>query len=297
MKNNNQIIKKKVKKLIITNKKEKKENKKISDKVSSKIELNSNSSKILIYNPKISKINYKEKFNQYNDAEINSLSYQEALKSDIRTYLEYYISLLKRKQILIFTFYTKNDYNSRYIKICLFTFSMALDYTVNALFYIDNTMHKIYVDKGEYNFLYQLPQILYSTLISSVIDSLLEYLALTEDTFIEIKKNSNKMDKIINIKKCLKIKLILFFILKFLFLLLFWYYISCFCMVYKNTQIHLIKDTLISFVISLLYPFVHCLLPGIFRIPSLRAPKQDKKCLYGLSQFLENVSFLLLNDC
>ena len=60
---------------------------------------------------------------------------------------------------------------------------------------------------------------------------------------------------------------------------------------------HVIKDTLMSLLISLLYPFGECLLPGIFRIPSLRAPKQDKKCLYGLSQFLENVSFLFLNDC
>ena len=47
----------------------------------------------------------------------------------------------------------------------------------------------------------------------------------------------------------LQIKFLYFFIFSFLFLLIFWYYITCFCAVYKNTQYHLIKDTLIGFVI------------------------------------------------
>ena len=63
----------------------------------------------------------------------------------------------------------------------------------------------------------------------------------------------------------------------------FWYFISCFCAVYKNTQIILIKDTLISFAISMLYPFGLNLFPGCFRIPALRSPKKDKKCLYKAS--------------
>ena len=66
----------------------------------------------------------------------------------------------------------------------------------------------------------------------------------------------------------------------------FWYYISCFCAVYSNTQTILFKDTLISFALSMLYPFGLNLLPGIFRIPSLRAEKKDKKCLYSFSQII-----------
>ena len=68
---------------------------------------------------------------------------------------------------------------------------------------------------------------------------------------------------------------------------MFWYYISCFCAVYKNSQIHLIKDTLISFGFSMLYPFALCILPGIFRIPALRADKSDKECLYKFSKILQ----------
>ena len=67
----------------------------------------------------------------------------------------------------------------------------------------------------------------------------------------------------------------------------FWYYLACFGIIYKKTQLHLIKDTLISFGLSLLYPFILYLLPGIFRIPSLRSPNQNKKYLYKFSQIVQ----------
>ena len=46
---------------------------------------------------------------------------------------------------------------------------------------------------------------------------------------------------------------------------------------------------MISFGLSLLYPIGLCLIPGIFRCPSLRASKQDKECLYKFSQIIETI--------
>ncbi len=66
----------------------------------------------------------------------------------------------------------------------------------------------------------------------------------------------------------------------------FWYFIACFCAVYKNTQIVLVKDTLLTFGLSMLYPFGLNLLPGIFRLPALKAEKKDKKCLYKISGYI-----------
>ena len=86
---------------------------------------------------------------------------------------------------------------------------------------------------------------------------------------------------------CLKVKFFLFFVIEFSLLLLFWYYLSCFCAVYKNTQIHLIKDTLISFGLSLVYPLLLYLIPGVFRIPALRAKKANMECLYKFSKMLQ----------
>ena len=59
-----------------------------------------------IDNIKINNINY-------NDYELDNLSYEEALKYDKRSYCQYYISQIKYKQLLIFVFFTYNDYNSR----------------------------------------------------------------------------------------------------------------------------------------------------------------------------------------
>ena len=48
-------------------------------------------------------------------------------------------------------------------------------------------MHKIYEDKGSFNFFYHIPQILYSTLISSVINMIIKNLSLSEKNVLEIK--------------------------------------------------------------------------------------------------------------
>ena len=231
---------------------------------------------------------YKNEKIKLNDYELNLLDYQSALKLDKRPYIEYYFSLLRKKQLLIFTFYTYNDYNSKIIKFILFLFSFSLYLTVDALFFGDSTMPKIYQDEGEFNFIYQLPQIIYSTCISSVINLIAITLSLSERNIIQLKKETNDIqNKIILVLKKIKVKIIFFFVIIFSLLVLFWYYISCFCTVYKNTQIHLIKDTLISFGLYLMYPFGLELIPGIFRIPALKAANKNRECLYKISKIIQ----------
>jgi hypothetical protein len=225
-----------------------------------------------------------------NDYEKNNFNYNEALKYDNRTYFQYYISLIRTKHIFFFAFFQNRDYNSQIIKISLFFFSFSLYYTINALFFTDDTIHEIYQSSGKFDFIYQLPQILYSTLISAFINALIKYLSLTEKNILSLKNEawSKYYEKRIeNVMKCLKIKFILFYLLAFIFLIFFWFYLSCFCAVYKNTQKYLIEDTLISFGLSLLYPFGLNLIPGFFRIPALKASNKNKECMYKLSLMIQ----------
>ena len=255
---------------------------------------------ILDYNNTNSNSKFNKKLNQksktkiinynFNDYELNSLCYEEALKFDKRTYFEYYISLVKVNQLIIFSLCLSNDYNSKVIKICFFLFIFALYYILNAFFFTDSTMHKIYENKGQFDFIYQLPMIIYSTLISIILKQIISMLCLTEKDIVKIKKeetyeSSMKIKK--TIIKCIKLKFILFFNFVFFFLLVFWYYISCFCAIYKNTQVYLIKNTIIGFVGILIYPFIIYLIPGIFRIPALDAEKKDKQFLFKLSKFAQ----------
>ena len=200
--------------------------------------------------------------------------------------MQYYWSLLKKKQLILFTFLPSNDYNLLSLKLSLFLLSFSLYFTINGFFFSDDTMHKIHEDNGSYNIIFQIPQILYSSVVSAVINMILKLLSLSEKNILSIKKEENlknavKKSKVIEV--CITMKFIIFFILSNILLLFFWYFISCFCAVYTNTQVILIKDTLISFGLSMIYPFGLNLLPGMFRIPALRAKNKDKKCLYQIS--------------
>ena len=225
-----------------------------------------------------------------NDAEMNNLTYDLALKHDKRTYFQYYLTLIRTKHIFFFAFYPNNDYNSMIIKICLFFFSFALYYTVNCLFFNDNTVHDVNQNSGTFDFIYNLPQILYSTIISAFINMIIKFFSLTEKNILKLKSDNNikNYNKAVpELLKCLKIKFICFFTISFLLLLFFWYYLSCFCSVYKNTQIYVIEDSLISFGLSLLYPFGLNLLPGFFRIPSLKDKNKSKECIYKFSKMIQ----------
>ena len=98
------------------------------------------------------------------------------------------------------------------VKISIFLFSFALYFTVTALFYSDSTMHKIYEDNGKFNFIYQIPQIIYSTLISSVINLIVSILSMTERNILSLKKEKNNLEnRELSMIKFLKIKLYLIF--------------------------------------------------------------------------------------
>ena len=237
--------------------------KKIRNKTNSKNLLRNKSNynnKIILNNNNFfinNKINYNESFFKlknikqneskeinkminYNNDEINELSYELALTYDKRTYCQYYGNLLKSKHSLIFAFCNNEDYNSKIIKIDLFFIEFSLNYVINALFFDDETMHKIYIDKGSFDLETQIPLTIYSYLISIVLDTPLAFLALSNDSIINFKQNkitskSRKIGK--KLSFCLKTKFVLYFILSFIFLLFFWYYISLFGIIYKKPNI------------------------------------------------------------
>ena len=62
-----------------------------------------------------------------------------------------------------------------------------------------------------------------------------------------------------------------------------------FGVIYRNTQLHLLKDTLMSFGLSLIIPFIFYLLPGIFRIYSLSNTNKKRECLYNFSRILQSI--------
>ena len=130
----------------------------------------------------------------YIDEEIIGLSFNYAIQYDKRTFCQYYSSLLKTQHSLMSALFNNNDYNSGIIKIDLFFIDFSIEYILNALFYNDNTMHKIYESKGDFDLETQLTITVYSIIISMILNYPLNYLALSNDAIINFKQDNKKIN-------------------------------------------------------------------------------------------------------
>ena len=154
------------------------------------------------------------------------------------------------------------------------------------MFYSDSTMHKIYVDQGSFDFTYQLPKMFYTLIISSLLKIILNFFGLFEKNIISFKNDKKTNLNKTKILKSISCKITIFYIITYIILFSTWIYLGCFCAVYKNTQIHLLLDVSFSFGLSFITPIFISLIPGFFRITSLRN-NDNLTYLYKFSQILQ----------
>ena len=89
---------------------------------------------------------------------------------------------------------------------------------MNVIFFFDSSMHKIYLDYGKYNFIQQIPQIIYSSIVSLLIEILIGFLSYTDNNIYQIRQiETFNQEKILKVIKTIKIKLIVFFVVTFIF--------------------------------------------------------------------------------
>ena len=105
----------------------------------------------------------------YNNYELNTFDYSKAILYDKRTCFQYYLSLIKVKNAIIFSFCPMKDYNSLIVRSCIFSLSFSIYYAVNFAFFDDAMLHMIYKLGGKYDFMYFIPKIAISFVISYVI--------------------------------------------------------------------------------------------------------------------------------
>ena len=151
-------------------------------------------------------------------------------------------------------------------------------------------MHAIYENGGKYDIVFFLPKIIISFIVSYYITTIIKIIFLSERNIIKVRQQQTLFlayeisDKV---KKNLVIKYVIFFIVGIIFLVFFWMLLSSFGAVYPNTQIFIFKNTLISFAISLIYPFFIIIFPCGCRICSLKSDNKNKECMYKISKFLQ----------
>ena len=232
-------------------------------------------------------------YEERTDNELNYFPYIDAILIDRRTFFEIYLSLLKTKQILFLTFGCKTDFNPRTMKISFFLFVFSLFLVSNTIFINDSLLHKLYISEGNISILSDLPKILYATIISSTIKNLLLLISFPESDILLIRRNSSIQHFKANhgIQKSISMVIIrcyFYFLLSMLILFLFWIYIASFFMVFQNTQFYVIKNTIISFGISLVYPIILYIFPALIRSASLKETgTQSSYCFYVIATILQ----------
>ena len=179
---------------------------------------------------------------------------------------------------------------------------------LNTIFFFNNKISDKYYYKGHslfwFNLLNNLKISFISFLIRFIIVFVLQLLTSSrddfEDIFREEEKNlkNNKNYKVdhknklkivennIKINNHLRYKIIAFIMIEIIMMLFFYYFVSSFCEVYKETQISWLIDSFISFIIS--FP-VELLLSLLICILYLISIKKRIKILYKISIFLYNI--------
>ena len=207
------------------------------------------------------------------DLELNNLDYNNSLKYDKRSFFRIYWSIVKREVTILLISFLWKDYNLLNCKLARLVFILSTYMAFNAIFFDDNSIHKIYLNYGQYIFGHNIPKIIYSIIIAKIIEVFICYLTLTDKYILKIlgfKIDQNGQKEALKIFKCFNIKIIAYFVVSFLLIIFYWYLVTAFLAVYQNLQLTFIKNYLISLLFSLIYPFILYLIPTCLRIMALK---------------------------
>ena len=229
-------------------------------------------------------IEKKEKEVYLTDIEKDLLSYENAKKFDKRTFCGYYWSLLKLRQLIIFTFFSFDDFNLFLIKLLSFFLLLSFNLVYNAIFFFDKVINDIYDDKGKYSLKLQILNIFISSILFSFTIILIRFIITCHKKLIKLKNMDvyeEAQKESFAIHKFYIILYIIYYIVGSVLLLFFWYFITSFGAIFQYTQDHCFLNAFISFCFSMIYPFIYLLIPAWFRYLAL---KKNYERLYCVSQ-------------
>ena len=174
--------------------------------------------------PKKKEKKYHEKIGKcrYSDS-VHKL--HEDSKNIKKEFINIFISSFEKRFLIL---KCKKDLDYYIIKIILLVYEIINIIVTNIFFFSEKNIHQIYIDKGKYNFGYQIKFIIISFLIS--------YILLYLPKYIIINKGKIIFNKITNIFIFISIALFIFY----------WLYIGANTSTYINTKIHIVVNSIIT---------------------------------------------------
>ena len=239
---------------------------------------------------KINTILYDKNYN------LDIYNYEKAQKNDKRSFWRiYYICLLSKVRILN-TFVLKSPLEIKSLRISLFLFNYSCDFALNAFFYSNQKISDKYHYTGNNllwfslinNLLISFSSALFSIILVGLLNILTNSKREIKMVFKQDLKNNSNSKKIViktllKIYFKLKIKIICYIILEFLIILFFFYYVTGFCIIYKETQFNWLLDSIVSFLLSIIIKLIISFIITIFYFISL---KFRLRVLYNIIIFI-----------
>ena len=298
-----------------TNKRKQKLNSQIKINVLKKVkELKYKTNKIekqstsLYYLIKIDATNSVNHINEQSEYFLDHFDYEDAITYDKRSFGRLYLICLYAKENILSTFFLHSPLEPKPIKLILFIFIYSSDFALNTLFYFSEKISDKYNYKGQnlfwYNLFNNLTISFLSFIISYVIIVFLQLLTNAKDSFEEAFKEEEKkmknnkkykvshetklkiIEKILKTSKIFKIRIIIFVLIEIFIMLFFYYFVTAFCEVYKETQKSWLIDSFVSFLISFPVEFLLALIICSFYVIAI---KRRIKCLYKIAMVLYNL--------
>lgn len=240
---------------------------------------------------------------------LTNYNYEEAIKYEDRSFWRIFFIYLIAKENSLNLIFLKLPLELQPLRICIFILNYACDFSLNALFYLNDNISDRYHYKGHYKILFSLINNLAISIASSIATFVIiqafqslthssdkiETLFREEENLLKADKNYKVSDttkmkiqnEIFKIIKCLKIKIIFFLIFEFSFLIFFFYYVTIFCQIYQNTQLSWLLDSILSYVLSISFTLVLSFLCSIFYKIALN---NNRRILYRILIFIYNIN-------
>ena len=220
-----------------------------------------------------------KKIEEYLNESFDENDFCDILDKETRSFGTYFCEKFKKNQIIINTFCIKDVFKPRTFKIILFIITIELYLVINALFYNEEYLSKIFnSNKPEHFFSFvqrRIKEFFYTSVVSIMISYLIGCFSIEEEKvkriFIRFHKNETRMKYelsliLITIKK----RFILFIIFSLFLSIVSFFYISCFNIVYPYIRIEWIKSSIFIFIVMEIVNFLLIFFGCCFRYIAIK---------------------------
>ena len=167
--------------------------------------------------------------------------------------------------------------------------TFPINLTMNIFFFTNKSIKLTYIKNMDdiSTFWSNIDNTVYSSILANAILIILKLICLTHNSVRVLRKIKDvnfAKEQSVCVLRCIKVRIVIYYILSFVFLIVFGFYVLSFCAIFENTQIELVKSTFTSWLISLLYPFIICFITSLIRKAAFKC---KSKCLHNIKRIMQ----------